>query len=618
VVFCGTALGAEADSPLAYIPEDALIVARAKTPLRLVATLATWIPASFHDSVMPFVSAALATFGQSADPAAECWVVDFPSEANAKSWVYLVQARDVSVHAGDLGKIKQSYADAVTHTTIGKWHVFAGTTALGARINDCRAGKIKSLAAAMDPKARELFESESVSVFINAKRLRAIYRNQLDEFKRMISASVQECSPPAKDARQVKPALAAGARNAGPGLALGLKIDDPKTFEGLVTLWRGVDHLIEDTDCVAVGLTVDDKGCELSGYVGVATNSPTDRFFARHPPSEMKPLERLPAGSLAYFGLSGELTELARWIAQAKIGMLERPATVLRAIEQKLEPSSQGPVEGYFGSFDFGRDTMGPGASSLVVQGGSTPKLREFESRLIELTNATVDAAPKGSSRAQSPALNGAVKRNAETISRQGVDLAITKLPVGWDGSSGEASIGDVIRAILKAYYGASDLVATRTANRPGVLLRTTGGGPLVMAQLLRNFESESGPVVDPAWKRARLQAGPRANAILMLDLPRCAFAYLQVTILAVLQDPKTRADIAKLEKDAPVFLRTLDPSYSVLAVTTEPHAARCRIHVPREQVIGLFRLYEFITNEFEVQAAPVAKPTAKAPVDEQ
>src|SRR5262249_7260208 len=130
-------------------------------------------------------------------------------------------------------------------------------------------------------------------------------------------------------------------------------------------------------------------------YAALSPNSPTDRFLTRHPPSEMKPLERLPAGAIAYFGLSGDLTEVARWFAHVKVNSYEAPSPVIHAIEEKVQPLAQGPVAGYFGSVDFGRESSGPATSTLVVESSSTPKLREFESQLIELASARIDAATK-------------------------------------------------------------------------------------------------------------------------------------------------------------------------------------------------------------------------------
>jgi hypothetical protein len=324
-----------AESPLEFIPEDAQIVARVKAPARVLQTVASWVPASSRDSLMPMVSDALNAMGQSADPAAECWVAQFFAKAGQKGWVYIVQANDV-------GKIKGSYTDAASHVTVGRWQVFAGTAALGARINDCKSGKISSLATAMDAKSRGVFDSGDVSVFINARKLRADYRNELDEWKRTVAAGLRPLV--------AKPAGAAGQPElvapVGGGIYMA-RTSNEKLSEGLLALWYRVSDLIENTDCVAAGLKVDDKGAALEAYLAIAPKSRTDRFLARHPPSEMKPLELLPAGAFAYFGLAGDLTGMSRWLAQLKIATLERKGEGVDVRKQNLEPSWEGTVDGY-------------------------------------------------------------------------------------------------------------------------------------------------------------------------------------------------------------------------------------------------------------------------------
>jgi hypothetical protein len=640
---------AEADSPLAFIPEDAPIVARVKSPDTVTKTIATWLPASFHDSILPLVGQLLMMCGQSNDPAAECWVVEFCEPANEKTWVYIVQANDV-------GKIKGSYEGAAMRATFGEWQIFAGSSANGKRFSECRGGKVKSLAAAMDPKARELFETATVSMFVNAKRLRVKSRAELDFFKAFVAAVVQQCKQPPDGAEALKVApaapmtvaVAAPAAPAAPNKPADpgppaappeavaaapaggqvvvdgfdfVKIRDQKTFEGLLALWHGIAQLIEDTDHVVVGLTVD-KGIDLQAYAALATNSPSDRFLARHPPSEMKPLERLPPGAIAYFGLSGELTELARWLAHVRVAIYEAPAAVIQAIDEKLQPLAQAPVVGYFGSIDFGRESSGPATSTLVVESGSTPKLREFESQLIELASARIETAVKAPlndlpSFTTAWPVSTIVKRNAETIAHREVDLATAKVP---NGSATPMPDGTLV--FFKAFYGTNDL-ETRTTSLPGLLLQTTGGGRLAMAQLLRNFESGTGPATDLDWKTARVHAGRKANAIVMLDVPRLVYAYFQVAMILGLRDaakadPQVRAVVTKFDQDSLAVLRTFVPSYSVLTVAGEPHAARLRLSVPREQVNGVCRLIEFVTKLMENAAPPAAKPGEKAPVDEQ
>jgi len=158
-----TAPGAKAQSPLDFIPEDAAVVARVKSPDSIINTAKSWIPSPLQEQLLPAITELIGACGKSQDSAAECWVIEFGQSGN-KSWAYVIQTSNAT-------EKKSTYADAAMSTSLGKCQIFAGTEANGARLIDCRAGKVKSLAATMDPKARELFEKEAVSVYINARQL---------------------------------------------------------------------------------------------------------------------------------------------------------------------------------------------------------------------------------------------------------------------------------------------------------------------------------------------------------------------------------------------------------------------------------------------------------------
>ena len=392
-----TAPGAKAQSPLDFIPEDAAVVARVKSPDSIINTAKSWIPSPLQEQLLPAITELIGACGKSQDSAAECWVIEFGQSGN-KSWAYVIQTSNAT-------EKKSTYADAAMSTSIGKCQIFAGTEANGARLIDCRAGKVKSLAATMDPKARGLFEQETVSVYINARRLRALLRKDLDQLKASISETVQSFYQPDEPAKPKKPDAQAAPGKAAPvppDNPTWIAIKDRKVFDGLLACSEGLKRLLEDTDSVTLGLTIDDKMCALRGYLAVAPGSPSDQFFARQPPSEMKPLDRLPVGGLAYFGLAGEITELARWVAACRNSTLEQSDAVKQALEQKLQPASQGPVDGYYGSIAIGREQSGPGALALITESSSSRPLRDYDSRFVELTGASAGQAAPDQSQNQS------------------------------------------------------------------------------------------------------------------------------------------------------------------------------------------------------------------------
>jgi hypothetical protein len=462
-----TALHTRADSPLNFIPEDAVIVARVKNPAQMAAIPVSWVPEKFRPLTIGLLGPMLPLWRDDLGSAKEWWAVVYCEPAKQPTTVYILQSYDIEgakkrhPHEGQL--------------RIAEWQVLGDSAASAARLNECRAGRIKSLGATMESKVRQVFDNHSASLFVNAKRLRALYRTELDGFKNEISVAVEKSYRP--DAASGLPGDkgnpgANPAKDRPPAPDVGWTISDRNAFEAAVETWHGVCHFLEEAGTGAVGLAIDDKGCELEAYVTVEPNSATDQFLARQPPSDMRALNRLPPGALLYFGISGKVTDFAKWLAQWRISNLEQTAKLKEALEKKRLSSVSAPVDGYFGSVDFGRDIAGPATSTLVISGSGAPNFREFENRLIELSG--------GSAKAHFPApSNTTVKRNAEMISRHDVDVATMKLP---DKPDAMTDVGGL--ALLKGYYGSSGFAETRTVTLPGLMAQTTGGGRLAMARL--------------------------------------------------------------------------------------------------------------------------------------
>jgi hypothetical protein len=140
------------------------------------------------------------------------------------------------------------------------------------------------------------------------------------------------------------------------------------------------------------------------------------------------------------------------------------------------------------------------------------------------------------------------------------------------------------------------------------------------MMLLLHNFESGAGAVAQPAWKSAREHCGAKANFMGLFDLTRCAYVLAKVVAIPVFgaggnEDAHARAVIEKWQTESLKLFRSLEPSYCAIAVRFEPHAVRCNLHIPREQVSGLCRLYQ-MTVEIFMQAAgvPAAEPPKREP----
>jgi hypothetical protein len=581
------------DSPLSFIPGDAAIVLRLKSIRPVLKAVLPWFPQKMRDDAKNVLTTAWKALGPDVLVADESWLVVFPIPDRDPISVYIIRTSEPGG--------PKTIVPPDRHAKFAGWEIQADTAEIAARFKECRAGKIKSLAATMKPPARELFEKGTVaSLFVDGVKLRAAWRKEIDEFKRSVSAYLQEAlAPPAGPAAvaapQRAPAAAANqpAPNANNAGNAGWMNGDPQLLAAVQILWQAAEHLIEETDTLTIGLTADDQQTELQALLAVAANSPTDRFLARHPPSEMQALAHLPTGALAYFGVAGDLAELTRWLAQFNLSSLLRPFAARQAIDQRLQSVPLGKVEGYYGSLGFDEALAGPAESTLVLEGRSNEQAREFENRLIELTSAS-DRSSKSP-----PATRGSVRRRAETIAGQSVDLATWETPDGSGPDTNESG-----RAVLKAIYGTNPLQETRVTSLANLALLSQGGGRRAMLALLHNFQSSDGAVKVRGWRSARERLGSKVNLVVLLDLPRSLFVAMKfMTSLGMGGGLNDRAIAEAWEKNSLHLIHSHEPTYTGLSVAFEPQSVRFTVRIPREQVFGVFSLVQLMIDALEAQA---------------
>jgi hypothetical protein len=561
------------DSPLSFIPEDAAIVVRLKSIKPVLKQVLPWFPEKMRDDAKDLLVRVWNALGPDVVAADEAWVAVIPLPRHEPAAAYIIRTPNSAAAKGDVPPNR--------HVKVPGWDILADTPEIAARFKECRAGQVKSLATTLKRPARELFESAGVaSLFVDGAKYRAAFRKEIDTFKGEISAALENPKNP----------------NAS------WQITDPKMIAAVRILWQAAEHVIEETDTLTIALNINEQEADLHALLAVAPNSPTAAFLARHPHSEMRPLAHLPSGPQAYFGVAGDLAELARWMAQCNLLGVSRPVAAREAIDQRLQSLPLGKVEGYYGSLEVDEALAGPAESILVLEGHSSEQAREFQNRLIELTSAS-DQSAKGPR-----APRGSVVRLAETIAGQSVDLATWTTP---DGSGPDTD--DTGRALLKVIYGTNPLQETRIANLPDVVLQNNGGGRIGMLALLHNFQSSDGAAKLRGWRSTRERLGPKANLIVLLDFPRCAFAVGKFLTDRMVGGVVDRAVEQAWEQSCLKLLHAREPTFSGLGVTFEPQSVRCTLHIPREQVSGFTGIVQFMYDAMEAQA-PHEKPKPAKP----
>ncbi len=565
---------AKAESPLSFIPEDAAVVLRLKSARATLKTVLPWFPEKLRDDAKEAILRPWRALGKDFLASEESWAVLLPGPPGNAHSVYIVRtsaAADVLELHPPLGFAK-----------VAEWYIFADSNVTATRLKECRAGKIKSLASAMRRPSQEIFDNGSVaSLFVNGEEMRAQFRKDLGDLKSSISTTLVD---------MFTSLMGAGIAVVG---VPAKRTSDAKLLVAAEVLSHAAAHLIDDTDTLAAELSVDKDGIELHVLMAVAPNSPTDGFLARHPPSEMKPLAHLPSPAMGYFGVAGDLPELTRWLAQFNLSSLLRPAAVRGAIDRKLQSLPLTKVDGYFGSLDFGEAIAGPMVSTQVIESRPSQPAREFQSRLVDLTSEIEEPTKKP------PANRGRFQPRAETLAGHSVDLATWATP-----DRSELGNNDLGRGVLKIIYGAAPLQETRVASLSDLVLICDACGRRAMLGLLRNFETGEGAAHLRGWQNARARLNDRANLILMLDLTRWEFVWLNcVNLLPALGDPaEAKAATEKWEANSLKFIRAGGSTYCGLSVAFERHGVRCKVHVPREQVSGVFGLFQLTTDAFEAQ----------------
>lgn len=477
------------------------------------------------------------------DPDGDWWVAVLPISDGDPEVVFAVSATDVNALKTAVGP---SFQFVVKDNLV---FYSEDATALE-KIQERLAGKGASIASVIDKESSALLERSDLSAFINVRVLREVYAAQLEEAREQVDAFLEQMQAAAPEL---------------PGTNM------QAAFEMYGQLFHGLLQLVEDSQSLALGLSISEQSIGLEQYLSVAPGSKTDKFLQTHEPSEMHLLSSLPANQLAYAGFHGDMNSLAEWAMKFSTRILADEE--LRAQwHEMMEGFAEFKFGSYVGSFSLGDLREGAVRATVVMEVDPADKFREFSRK----TSKAVGEFSYGGF-SQTVELNA----DAETYGEHSADvITITQMIDETIDPTG------LQLQFYSALFGPEGMMQ-RIVYLDDKVVQTVGGGRAAMQKALEALERD--PAEDEPsqnneeLERTRASLARKANILLFVDLPGAA------------------ADVLRLVADSgafplPVNAQMIDKlklrrSYVGISAKVEPHALRIRANIPATQIAESVKL---------------------------
>ncbi|RPI78900.1 MAG: hypothetical protein EHM42_13100, partial [Planctomycetaceae bacterium] len=190
----------------------------------------------------------------------------------------------------DLAAMKGAMDSDVTFVEHGKYGVYTGEDLAGDKTAARLKGEGASIAGLIDKDSTALFDGGDISIFINVKHLAQVYADEIEQG--LQQARAQLANMPGE------------APAGSPGI-------NPKQIAEIGgQLLNSLESGLKDALSCTIAASISNEGVAFDDVVHFSPDSPATRFIARHMPSSMATLARLPSGAAGYFGVSVNMPEL--------------------------------------------------------------------------------------------------------------------------------------------------------------------------------------------------------------------------------------------------------------------------------------------------------------------
>jgi len=539
-----------AESALDAVSTDASAVIRLKNPKASIARLADLFDAvkkGFGDVVRKAEIGKLISNPDltGVDMESDWWVAIYAAGGNKEpDVVYLIPAKDIKAMKAALG-------NDVRFEEHGKIGVY--TTDADA-VTRLKSGE-KSISTLIDKDSNAVFEGGDLSVFINVPQLAAAYKSEIAGWKEKFQENLENAGGmPGMNTRQI-------AEVAAPILEF---------------LVQGVD----DTQSCTVAGMVSKEGISFEDLVKFKAGTATEKLLAKSPPGALATLSSLPAGYLAYWGLTWNMSDFAKlneWLmgfAGNAIG--PEKSKELTSLLGEIAKLKIGSMTGTYG---LGDPDEGAVRSITVTEVDDPQKMRDLSRKVVK---------SMGTAEAQGLKQTFDLKPDAEKYGKNSADLVTMKTAMEDDGSNPLAAMQQRMTSVLFGPEG----METRTVYLKDRFVQTVGGGKKQMTEALASLEKPPEGSKSPPPQQARARLGAKANLVILLDLPnliaKAASIMVESGQLPLPIDPD---DVKALQGK---------PSFLGLGAATEPQGLRVKTQVPLEQMQGVAKIVDYMQRLFQ------------------
>lgn len=553
-----------ADTALDAVAQEASLVIRFKKPKASVEKIASMV-----DQIVPgagdqirgqaaMLGAAISNPSMAGvDMEADWYVAMFTDEdENDKSgndeptFLFIVPATDLKA-------MKEGLGDSFKFMEHGKLGVYTSDEATAKATAARLKGEGKSIATLIDKDSTAVFDSGDLSVFINVKQLAIDYKDEIAEFKEKAKQQLENI-----------PAGAAG------GI-------DPAQLNAIASqVLKFLTDGLDDTNSCTVAAVFSKDGLSFEDLVKVKSGSGTDKLLARSPAGALAGLSTLPAGHLAYFGLtwdSSDFAKLNQWLKG--LGGASLKPEVSKELDAVLAETAKLKIASKVGAFALGDTDEGAVRTIGVTEVDNPSKMRELAQKAL-----------KAMEKAEVPGVKQTFdyKKDAEKIGKNSADVITVKTEFGEGGADPLAQMVERAMTLLFGPNGAT----TRAVYLKDRVVETLGGGKQAMTDALAAQEQKPSSSSKPAFEQARGKLGAKTNAVLLLDIPNTIAKILELVATAQVLPPGLGPDADQAKQ-----LQS-KPSYFGLSAATEAQGLRVKTLIPIEQMQGIAKIVMFVQQQ--------------------
>ena len=415
------------------------------------------------------------------------------------------------------------------------------------------AGEGKAFTEVFDEQSIETFAKGDLSLCLNVRNLRDVYKDQLDMADEKVDEALQQMSQISQQMSGQTPGVNFGA-----------------VFEMYGKLARGFLRGVRDAQLGTAALLVNREGVTIEEYLRVDSDSATDKFLQSHAPSELKLLERMPNGKLAYFGAHGDMQSAAKWGIQLSTSMYEDNEQLKKAFDEITSTFAKVKFGEMVGTFSLGDLKTGALRSVSVAEVTPVDKLRDASRNTLKAMGPLEVPGMKQ---------EYTITPNAEKYGDYSAD--IMKMKMEFNEQTDPLGVQS---KIMDAMYGPEGMTS-RIVYLDDKIVQVLGGEKDSVQEVLDALKTGTSPA-GGAQTATRQQLLTSANFVVMLDLPNLVLTGFKL----VLESGEVPIPVDKKVVDG----LKVGPSYLGFSIATEPQGLRARTVIPTQQLQSIAQLGAF------------------------